>query len=142
MTKEAPLDHKTRILLVEDEGLVAVDVQSILRRLGYEVCGVVASGRKAIEKAAEVRPDIVMMDIGLRGNMDGIEAAKYIYDKFKIPIIYITAFCDDITLQKARQTEPLGIIIKPCGEVELYRGIELALSRHKSKSERQSGSCR
>lgn len=124
----------TQILLVEDDGLVAKDIQSMLERLGYDVSAVVAYGEEAIKKAEETRPDLVVMDIGLRGDMDGTEAAAHIREQLNIPVVYITAYGDDSTLERAEKTRPLGILIKPCGEEELHKGIELALSRGKKRN--------
>ena len=121
----------TQILLVEDDGLVAKDIQNTLKKLGYDIFRIVAYGEEAVKVAAEMQPDLVLMDIGLRGDMDGTEAAAYIRDKLNIPVVYITAYGDDTTLGRAEKTKPLGIIIKPCGEKELHKGIELALSRNK-----------
>ena len=121
----------TQILLVEDDGLVARDIQNTLKRLGYDVSAVVAYGEEAIKKAEETRPDLVLMDIGLRGELDGTEAAVHICDKLEIPVVYITAYGDDKTLERAKKTQPLGILVKPCGEEELQEGIELALARKK-----------
>jgi DNA-binding NarL/FixJ family response regulator len=123
-----------QILLVEDDGLVAKDIQSILRRQGYSVSGVVAYGEEAIKKAEETSPDLVLMDIGLRGEMDGMEAAEYIREQLEIPVVYITSYGDEKTLELAEKTNPLSIIVKPCGEKEIHKSIELALSKYKSKS--------
>ncbi len=120
----------SRILIVEDEGIIAKDIQSTLNRLGYSVIGIASSGEEAIKKAMEIHPDIVLMDIVLEGAMDGVEAAGYIHDHFDIPVVYLTAYSDDATLQRAKITEPFGYILKPFHEKELYTTIEMALYKH------------
>jgi PAS domain S-box-containing protein len=120
----------SRILIVEDEGIIAKDIQSTLNRLGYSVIGIASSGEEAIKKALEIHPDIVLMDIVLEGAMDGVEAAGYIHDHFDIPVVYLTAYSDDTTLQRAKITEPFGYILKPFHEKELYTTIEMALYKH------------
>lgn len=122
------------ILVVEDESIVAMDIQSMLELLGYAVPGVVSTGMEAIQKTAELRPDLVLMDIRLRGDMDGIEAAGQIRTRFHVPIIYLTAYADDEAVQRARLTEPFGYILKPFEEKELHVTIEMAL--YKSRMER------
>ena len=120
---------KPQILIVEDESIVALDIQNRLRRLGYTVAGFVASGEDAIVKTAEIKPDLVLMDIKLKGAMDGIEAAGQIKAKFGTPSIYLTAFADEATLQRAKETEPLGYLIKPFEERELLATIRMAMYR-------------
>jgi AmiR/NasT family two-component response regulator len=123
---------KLRVLVVEDEGIVAKGIQNMLHRLGYDVLGVVSSGTDAIKKAAETHPDVVLMDIVLEGDVDGIEAAEQIRVRFGIPIIYLTAYADEKTLQRAKLTEPYGYIIKPFNESELHAVIEMAFHKHMS----------
>ena len=120
----------SRILIVEDEGIIAKDIQSTLNRSGYSVIGIASSGEEAIKKAMETHPDLVLMDIVLEGAMDGVEAAEYIRDHFDIPVAYLTAYSDDITLQRAKITEPYGYILKPFQEKELYTAIEMAIYKH------------
>jgi len=121
---------EARILIVEDELIVAKDVQNMLERTGYTVPAVVSSGEAAVRKAVEVQPDLVLMDIMLKGDIDGVEAAEQIRDLLHIPVIYITAYADEDTLQRAKITEPYGYIIKPFQERELYTNIEMALYKH------------
>ncbi|MCK4448671.1 MAG: response regulator, partial [Candidatus Marinimicrobia bacterium] len=97
---------KVKILLVEDEADVAEGIQAILEDQGYSVPDVIAYGEEAIEKAGETCPDLVLMDILLKGAMDGIEAAKHIHDRFNIPVIYLTGYADEEKLQQAKLTEP------------------------------------
>jgi two-component system cell cycle sensor histidine kinase/response regulator CckA len=121
---------KTQILIVEDEGIVAKDLHNTLISLGYGVSASVSSGEEAIKKAAEMNVDIVLMDIVLDGDMDGVEAAAQIRVRFDIPVIYLTAYADDKTLQRAKITEPYGYILKPFQERELHTTIEIALYKH------------
>lgn len=120
----------TRILIVEDEGIVALDIQQQLIGLGYDVPAMAASGEDAIRKAAETRPDLVLMDIRLKGEMDGIQAAQHIQARSGIPIIYATAHSDEATLQRAKITGPFGYVLKPFETRELHIAIEIALYRH------------
>src|SRR5882724_5460547 len=103
---------KIRILVVEDETIVSLDIQRRLKTLGYEVVGAAVSGEDAIQKAATHRPDLVLMDIMLDGEMDGIAAAEQIRGRLHIPVIYLTAYADTYTLQRAKVTEPFGYILK------------------------------
>jgi len=122
-----------KILIVEDERIVAKDIENCLKELGYIVSATIASGRGAIQKVEETRPDLVLMDIHLRGDMDGTEAAQHIRDNFNIPIVYLTAYSDEKTFERAKITEPFGYVLKPFDERELYTAIEIALSRHKAE---------
>lgn len=125
---------KERILIVEDEGIVAKDIQVCLRHLGYEVVTIVPSGEEAVKKAEELSPDLVLMDIVLKGQISGIEAAEQIHELFHIPVVYLTAYADESTLQRAKITEPYGYILKPFEERELHTNIEMALYKHKMES--------
>ncbi len=121
---------KASILVVEDEIIVAKDIQNRLRKFGYTVPAIASSGEEALEKVVEVNPDLILMDIRLRGNMDGVEAAQEIYANFNIPIIYLTANADDSTLERVKLTEPFGYILKPFKEKELKTNIEITLIKH------------
>ncbi|MBW4538222.1 MAG: response regulator [Myxacorys chilensis ATA2-1-KO14] len=123
-----------RILVVEDERVVARDIEKRLKKLGYVVPASVASGEEAINKVAELRPDLVLMDIRLKGQMDGIEAAEQIRADFDTPVIYLTAYADEATLQRAKATEPFGYIVKPFDERDLHVAIEVALRRQLSET--------
>ncbi len=125
---------KARILVVEDEGLVAKDIQNQLEHLGYTVPAVASSGEEAIRKAAETLPDLVLMDIRLKGEMDGVEAAAQIRDRFNIAVIYVTAYADDETLQRAKITQPFGYILKPFETRELHSAIEMAIYKHEMET--------
>ncbi len=120
-----------RILIVEDEHIVAMGIKRMLKNLGYTVTGVASSGEDAIVKAESTFPDVVLMDIMLKGDMDGVEAAKKIKEKFEIPVVYLTAYSDNKILERAKTTEPLGYIIKPFDEKDLYSNIEVALHRYR-----------
>ncbi len=122
---------KTKILVVEDEIIVARDIRNMLVGLGYEVTGVVPGARAAIQKAQETDPDIVLMDVMLQGKVTGVEAAEKIYTDFSIPVVYLTAYADSTTVQRAKKTEPFGYIIKPFEERELQTTIEIALYKYK-----------
>ena len=124
---------QTRILVVEDESIVALDIQERLESLGYDVPATVAAGEKAIVQAGLLRPDLVLMDIHLQGPMDGIEAADHIRRQFGIPVIYLTANADHPTVERAKFTEPFGYVIKPFEERELHTTIEIALYKHQSE---------
>lgn len=120
---------KAQILIVEDDGLVAKDIETMLKRLGYDVAGVVMSGEKAVIKATDLQPELILMDIGLRGDMDGIEAAEKIRSRLNIPVVYLTAYGDEDTIQRAKMTKPLGFLSKPIQEDDLSLAIEEALSK-------------
>lgn len=122
---------KARILVVEDEHIVALDIKRMLLTLGYEVPAIAASGKQAIQRAVETPPDLALMDIHLKGQMDGIQAAAEIQSMVDIPVIYLTAFADETTLDRARTTEPFGYVLKPFTEQELHSTIEMALYKHK-----------
>jgi two-component system, LytTR family, response regulator LytT len=126
---------KTNILIVEDESIVAKDIQHSLKKLGYTVVGICATGEDAIAAAAEFMPDLVLMDIMLKGEMNGIEAASQIREKFGIPVIFLTAYADESTLSKAKVTEPYGYIIKPFKEIDLHTSIEMAVYKHAKESD-------
>jgi diguanylate cyclase (GGDEF)-like protein/PAS domain S-box-containing protein len=121
---------QARILVVEDESIVAADIQDRLETLGYEVPVTVGWGEKAVELAGTLRPDLVLMDIQLKGRMDGVEAADQIRQRFGIPVVYLTANADHPTVQRAKVTEPFGYVIKPFEERELHTTIEVALYKH------------
>ncbi|MDD4136727.1 MAG: response regulator [Methanoregula sp.] len=119
-----------RILVVEDDEIICNLITTMLERKGYSVVGKISSGEEAIVKAAELEPDIVMMDITLSGQMDGIAAARFIFQLFQIPIIFLTAHCDDTLLERAKSAQPLGYILKPFTDKELTSNVELALYNH------------
>jgi PAS domain S-box-containing protein len=128
-----------KILVVEDERITAEDIKGALESVGYKVPGIISSGEEAIKKAEELQPDLVLMDIMLEGEMDGIEAAEEIKKHYDIPVIYLTAYSDKSTLERAKRTEPSGYVLKepsgfihkPFEESELHSVIEITLYRHK-----------
>jgi DNA-binding LytR/AlgR family response regulator len=126
---------KTNVLVIEDESIVSKDIQHSLKKLGYNVVGAASTGEKAIELAAELKPDVVLMDIMLKGQMTGIEAAEQIKSTMSVPVIYLTAYADEGTLAKAKVTEPYGYIIKPFKEIDIHTSIEMALYKHQKESE-------
>jgi CheY-like chemotaxis protein len=118
------------ILVVEDEAVTAMDMQRRLKNLGYNVPVVVSSGEEAIKKVTENHPDLILMDINLNNEMDGIDASSKIHSFSDIPVIYMTAYSDDKTLERAKITEPFGYLIKPFKDREVNITIEIALYRH------------
>ena len=122
-----------RILIVEDETIVAMDISRILHGLGYNVVAIVGSGPAAIEAAGVHQPDLVLMDIRLQGPMDGTEAATVIHERHRIPIVFLTAHADQVTVDRSKSAAPYGYVIKPFDSGELARAIELALHRHREE---------
>lgn len=122
--------NPVKILVVEDEIIVAEDIAGRLKKLGYTVTAIVASGEEALKKIAENRPDLVLMDIVLKGEIDGITTAEKIRTQIDVPTVFLTAYADDKTLQRAKLTDPFGYIIKPFQQNDLRVGIEIALHRH------------
>lgn len=127
---------KARILVVEDESLVAKSISNMLTGLGYEVPAVVSTAQEAIRKAKDLAPDLVLMDIMLKGNMDGVGAAKEIRKKFGIPVVYMSALADESTLKRAKIAQPFGYVLKPFEERDLYTAVEIALYKHDIEMER------
>lgn len=127
---------KKKILVVEDESIVSKDIQQCLEKLGYNVIGAAATGERAIELIDKKSPDLVLMDIMLKGDMTGIETAETIKEIYSIPVIYLTAYADRNTLNKAKVTEPYGYILKPFQEIDLHTSIEMALYKHEKEKEK------
>jgi len=125
---------KKKILIVEDESIIAEDISDSLISLGYRITGMVYSGEEAIEAAAKCRPDLVLMDVNLQGEIDGITAAAEIRARFQIPVVYLTAYADENTLRRVNATKPFGYIVKPFEEKNLHTTIQLALHRHEYDS--------
>lgn len=126
---------KMKVLIVDDEVIIAMDIKNRLENLGYTITAMAHSGDDAIKMAAQTHPDIVLMDIMLGESMDGIEAARQIYKLLDIPIIYLTAYADEKTLSRAKITKPFGYILKPFDERELHSTIEIALYNHNLERE-------
>ncbi|MGZ7135883.1 MAG: methanogen output domain 1-containing protein [Methanobacterium sp.] len=128
---------KGKILVVEDERIIASGIKRDLENMGYSVASIASSGLEAIEKAGLENPDLVLMDIVLKGDMDGIEAAHEIINRYNLPIIYLTAYADKEILERAMVTEPYGYLIKPFNESELEANIQMALYKHKAEQKRK-----
>ncbi|WP_017653395.1 hybrid sensor histidine kinase/response regulator [Fortiea contorta] len=124
---------REKILIVEDERIIAFDIKNCLEKSGYTVLAIAAYGEQAIAHATEFHPDLVLMDVMLKGNMSGIEAATEITSRLNIPIVYLTAYSDVSNMQKAKHTQPFGYILKPFAETQLITTIEIALSKHQAE---------
>jgi CheY-like chemotaxis protein len=135
MSQSSP---KPRILVVEDEAIVSADIQDHLASFGYEVAGAADSGKDAIDLARRLKPDLILMDIILHGPMDGAEAAKQIRAELKLPVVFLTANSDDVTMFKARDTDPFGYVLKPFDDRTLRIAIEIALYKHRVEREREA----
>ncbi len=122
---------KPKILISEDEIIIAEDIAASLEELGYETCAI-DTGEDTIDMIRETRPDLVLLDINLRGKADGIEIGSRIRDEFGIPFIYLTAYADKATIDRAKKTEPDGFLVKPFDEKNLRSAIEIALYKHDS----------
>lgn len=130
------MEKKKNILIVEDEIIIAKHIQSSLEKLGYEICGQASTGENAIELAKEHSPDLVLMDIELKGDMDGIAAAGEIQKRFYIPVIFLSSYSDEGVLNRAKDARPLSYLLKPFQERELLSNIEMAVYRHQLEMER------
>jgi PAS domain S-box-containing protein len=120
-----------KILIVEDETIVAFNIKNRLEGLGYSVIDIITSGEQALKKVTEMPPDLILMDIKLKGSIDGIDTAHQIRKQFSIPVVYLTAYTDEETLNRAKVTEPFGYILKPFEARDLCTTIEMALYKHK-----------
>jgi DNA-binding LytR/AlgR family response regulator len=118
---------KTRILVVEDESIVAKDIQRTLEKLGYDVPATASSAASAYEKLEELEPDLVFLDVKLKGEQDGVHIAEHIKDRYDIPVIFLTSFVDQDTIDRAKVTEPYGYLVKPFNEGDLKTTVEMAL---------------
>ena len=125
---------KNRILVVEDDSIIAEDVCQALTRLGYEVASTAESGEEAIKKAASLTPDLVLMDIVLKGAVDGIKAAAHITSNLDIPVVYLTSHSDKATFRRAKETGPFGYLMKPYEERDLAATVEMAIYKHAMES--------
>ena len=128
---------EAKVLIVEDERILAIGMKRKLENAGYTVTGTASSGEEAIENVKKTSPDLVLMDIVLKGDMDGIEAAQQIINLYNIPIIYLTAYADEEILERAMITEPYGYLLKPFNLNELKANIKMALYKHKSEIKRK-----
>lgn len=125
------------ILVVEDEAIVAADLQHCIEALGYTVFAVAGSGEDALPKVSESKPDLVLMDISLGGEFDGIETAGRLRDLYDLPVVYLSAYSDAETLERAKITQPYGYLLKPLDEREVVTTIEMAIHKHSMERERE-----
>ncbi len=130
---------KTKILIVEDESIVAKDIQNTLTRLGYDVPATASSAASAFDKLDEVKPDLVFLDIRLKGDTDGIQVAERIKTEYDIPVIFLTSYTDKNTLDRAKITEPYGYLVKPFNEPDLQSTVEMALYKFQKDRETRTG---
>ncbi len=124
--------NQAKILIVEDELIPAANIARNLRQKGYTVMDLMKSGETALEQIAQDTPDLVLMDIHLQGRMDGIETAQEIMEKYKIPVIYLTAYSDKKTIDRVQETKPYGYLVKPFKTQQIYEIIEEALKKNKA----------
>jgi PAS domain S-box-containing protein len=125
-------EGRKRIFIVEDQRLIAADLENTLRKLGYDVVGNAPSGEMAIERTVTARPEVVLMDIRLQGELDGIAAATAIRQRLDVPVVYLTAYADEETIARAKLTGPFGYVVKPFNERELRAAIEIAVYKHET----------
>lgn len=121
------------ILIVEDESIIALDIKRILTKAGYNITGIAVCSDEAIQQVSQVQPDLVLMDVTLEGDIDGIETAIQLNEAYQIPIIYLTAHADEKTLERAKATSTFGYVLKPFNRQELTTMIEIAISKHKAE---------
>ncbi|AFY73804.1 DNA-binding domain-containing protein, AraC-type [Synechococcus sp. PCC 7502] len=122
----------SQIVIVEDERLVAQDIAQLLKDEGYTICAIAADGKTAIQKIIEFSPDLVLLDIRIKGEIDGIEVAEHIQSFYAIPVIFLTAFSDAETLKRAQATHPMGYVLKPFRREQLLSSITIALSTYQN----------
>ncbi len=123
-------NQKIRALIIEDETLIAEEIQSTLELLGYSVVGRIINGDRAMDAIANLRPDVILLDIHIKGTLNGIDLAHIIRTKYRIPFLFLTAYADQNTLEKAKMTMPYGYILKPFNETGLRVNLEMALFKH------------
>ncbi len=129
------MSETINILVAEDERIIALDIANILHSLGYNVIGLASSGKEIFQQLEKSKPDLIMMDIMLEGDMSGTEAASIVSEKYALPVVFLTALTDEETLRKAKTTNPFGYILKPYDEKSLHSAIEMALYKHKIEME-------
>ncbi len=127
----------SKILVVDDEAIITMQLEERLSAMGYTISGMVATGEEAVERARSVRPDIVLMDIVMPGKMNGIEAAKIITEEMDIPVVFVTSYADDAIIEKAKNVRPYGYIVKPFNELEIKAAIEVALFRKATEQQQE-----
>ena len=131
------MENITSVYIVEDESIVAKDIQNSLKKLGYNVLGISNNGTDAIKQIVDLEPNIVLMDIMIKGTLTGIDVSEIIKKEYNIPVIFLTAYADENTLAKAKITQPYGYILKPFKEIDLHSTIEMAIYKHKKDTELQ-----
>jgi CheY-like chemotaxis protein len=129
------LRKKTKIIIIEDNNLIALEMKDLVEMMGHDVISIIKSGEKAVTDVLELKPDLALMDIKLSDKMDGIEAADIIHSRSNIPIIFVTAYSDMATFHRAINTNPADFIAKPFDNVELYSKIETALMESRKKNQ-------
>jgi signal transduction histidine kinase len=134
LSNSVPNLQPTSILIVEDEGIVARDIHWRLESLGYEVTGEAHSAEEALLAVRQRRPDLALMDVSIPGALDGIELATFLQNRHKIPVVYVTAHSDDITLARAKSSAPVGYIRKPFTTADLKIGVEIGLQTHRLRT--------
>lgn len=134
------VNRQEKILVVEDDTIIAITIEGRLKQFGYRVVGRASTAKDAISKTIEFEPDLVLMDIHLKGPVDGIEAAQTIYGIHNIPVVYLTAFSDENTLERAQKTSPFGYIVKPFSDSTLKTTIKLALLKHNTEKKDREAS--
>jgi CheY-like chemotaxis protein len=126
-----------KILVVEDDTIIALTIESRLRQFGYEVVGRASTGEDALKKVKEFQPDLVLMDIHIKGPMDGIQTAERVYGFYNIPVVYLTAYSDENTLERAQKTSPFGYIVKPFNDDTLRSTIKMAILKDRADKEKE-----
>lgn len=126
--------EKYKVIIIEDELIIAEDIKDILEQASYEVIGIASSGKEALELLAEKQPDILLVDISIKGDMDGIQVANIIREQYDLPFIYLTSYTNKSILERAKLTKPYGYLVKPYKEQDVIVAIELALSNAASES--------
>jgi CheY-like chemotaxis protein len=129
--------RKYKILIVDDEAVIALRLQKRLAEMGYEVPEIAFSGEEVVEKAGRLKPDLILMDVMMPGKLDGIDAAKKIKAEFNIPVVFLTAFSEDHIVEKAKLAEPFGYILKPFQDREIKAAIEVALCKKEMEEKLQ-----
>lgn len=125
------MTEKLRIFIVEDDVIIGEDIKKSVRNIGHDIVGFVPSGEQALEQVTQVMPDLVLMDIVLRGRLNGIETAEQIHRHYKIPIVFLTAYADKLTMSRAQRAHPYGYILKPFEDQELKEVLEDAMVKIK-----------
>ena len=128
----------SKILVVDDEAIITMQLEERLSAMGYTIAGMAASGEEAIDKARRIHPDLVLMDIVMPGKMNGIEAAKIITGELDIPVVFVTSYADDTIIEKAKHVRPYGYIVKPFNELEIKAAVEVALFRKVTEREEEN----